>query len=201
MAGLAYPIALSSTLTAKTLRIPMNFATLGGYNIGASHIETSLFSNQHSLKRCTHQALDVFGLGSCSDAGCNWDSWQGFLVYIPYSCHVHAPQKKQIWRSLAPFVSTACLTEVGENKSYRCPELSKGIMSMVTHRLQSRNRIHKSAFACICYVLQPTARRCLSQLASTIISCCFLIFRTLERFFWYLRGFNHQHPSFRTQLS
>ena len=58
-AGLAYQTALSSTLTAKTLRIPMNFATLGGYNVGASHVETSLFSNQ---------ALDVFGLGSCSDA-------------------------------------------------------------------------------------------------------------------------------------
>jgi hypothetical protein len=67
-AELAYQIALSSTLTAKTLRIPMNFATLGGYNVGASHVETSLFSNPHILKPCTHQALDVFGLGSCSDA-------------------------------------------------------------------------------------------------------------------------------------
>eukprot|EP00435_Cladocopium_sp_Y103_P067751 s510_g30.t1 len=57
MAGLACHIALSSTLTAKTLRIPMNFATLGGYNVGASHIESSRFSNPHILKRCTPQAL------------------------------------------------------------------------------------------------------------------------------------------------
>lgn len=130
-AGLAYQTALSSTLTAKTLRIPMNFATLGGYNVGASHVETSLFSNQ---------ALDVFGLGSCSDAlrlrlVAGIPCVHSLQLSRPCSANNH--RYGGAWHHCVNRCQPHAQTVV-ENQSLRGPKLSKGIKSMIAHRFTAQ---------------------------------------------------------------